>query len=177
MDKLIIFGFGSLINLESLEATVPDVYDIQPAYIKGFRRDFSVWDSVGWTETNLDVAGEAMCALDVKASSDLNSRVNGITFRLGQSSYKRLIEREGNYRLVKTIAYNFESGEEIGECFMFSANKNNGTYDFKSKAQKRYLEICLESARQYGERYYHEFLSSTFLGSKRLDEFPELLKI
>ena len=174
MGKMVIFGFGSLINLESLKTTVPDVYDIHPAYIKGFRRDFSLWDPVGWTETNLDLSGEAFCALDVKADSDPKSRVNGIIFRMGERNYDRLIEREEGYKLVKTVAYDFESDEEIGECFVFSANKNDGAYDFNNEAQKRYLDICLTSAREYGEQFYQEFLHSTLIDGRRLNEIPEL---
>jgi cation transport regulator ChaC len=173
VDEMIIFGFGSLINLESLKMTVPDAHDIQPAYIKGFKRDFSVWDAVGFTESNLDVAGEGMCALDVTIDSKPDSRVNGIIFKTGRASYKRLIKRESLYKILKIAAYNFENNDEIGECLVFSANKNNGSYDFNSKAQKRYLEICLGSARQYGERYYKEFLRSTFIGDKSLDELPQ----
>jgi cation transport regulator ChaC len=177
MDTITIFGFGSLINLESLKATAPDAFGIRACYIKGFRRDFSLWNPIGWHKTNLDLAGEAFCALDVKSHSEPEARVNGIIFRVSEASYKRLIKRERGYSLVKTTAYCFESDEKVGECFVFSANKNDGTYNFDSKAQQRYLEVCLEGARLYGEPFYREFLDRAFIDGRQLAEISELAEI
>lgn len=172
-----VFGFGSLMNTESLRATVPDAFDITPSYIKGFMRDFSVWDAAGFTESNLDIAGFAYCAVDLKKVTEPQARVNGVTFSMSDTHFENLIKREHDYELVKAPIYDFLTNESLGECFLFSSNKNNGQFDFDSPAQKRYLQICLRAAEQYGEQFYHEFLHTTFIGKRRLSEVPELSKL
>ena len=175
MKNQAIFGYGSLINLESLKATVPNAYNIRPAYIKGFKREFCLWDSVGWTETNLDLAGEPMCAVDIHLSDNHEARVNGVVFSVPDADLKRLLIREENYKLIETPFYDFKNDQELGTCRVFSANKHNGTYDFKGAAQARYLQICIDSSRQYGERFYSEFLNTTYINDKLLAAMPELL--
>ncbi|HTB48489.1 MAG TPA: gamma-glutamylcyclotransferase family protein [Verrucomicrobiae bacterium] len=179
MSEIIVFGFGSLMKIKSLRATVPDAHTIRPAYIKGFRRDFSVWDSVGYTKTEISVglAGQPYCAVDVRVAASLAMRVNGVVFSIGANSLPSLMEREQNYKLIKTTAYDFESEDKIGECLVFSANKDNGQYAFNSAIQTYYLNECLEGAKKLGERFYQEFLNSTFISDKPLDAIPGLLDI
>jgi cation transport regulator ChaC len=177
MKDKIVFGYGSLIDLESLRATAPNAYNIQPTYIKGYKREFCLWDSAGWTESNLDLAGEPMCAVDIHASSRANSLVNGVAFNVSGEDLKSLIKREQNYELITTPIYDFETNKELGICYVFSANKHDGTYDYKSAAQARYLKICLDSSKQYGERFYKEFLRTTYASKKRLDEMSSSLPI
>ncbi len=177
MLQLSIFGFGSLLDSESLAATVPDADSILPAYIKGFRRDFSFWDSVGWTETNLELAGEAFCAVDVTISRDPGSKVNGVIFQMSELNYERLLQRELGYKLIQTESYSFENNKPLGKCMVFSSNRHNGTYDFESKAQKRYLEICLRGAHKYGKDFYQGFLETTFINDQPLKEISTLAEI
>jgi cation transport regulator ChaC len=177
MKMKVIFGYGSLINLESLKATAPNAEKIRPTYIKGFRREFCMWDADGWTESNLDLAGQPMCAVDMHAVDDSESRVNGVAFNVPDTDLKRLIVREQNYKLIETPLYNFETDQEVGICQVFSSNKHNGTYDFKGAAQARYLQICLDSSKSYGERFYQEFLDTTYIGRQRLSELPELIML
>jgi len=180
MIKIVIpikqfFGYGSLMDPESLLATAPDATDIRACYVKGFRRNFNLWDPIGWTETNLDLAGMPMCALDVEKDTNPDSVVNGIVFSVGGESVSRLLEREENYSLIETQAYDFETSQPIGVCGLFSACKRNGKYDFNSPAQARYLQICLESAKQHGDRFLKDFLDSTFIHGIRLGEYKELV--
>lgn len=177
MPQLPIFGFGSLLDSKSLTATVPDAQNIIPVYVKGFRRDFSFWDPTGWTETNLDLAGEAFCAVDAIVSADPGTRTNGIIFQVSQTSHERLLLREAGYELVKTQAYDFKNDRLLGECLLFSSNKNDGAYDFKSLAQKRYLEVCLRGASRFGHGFYKEFINTTFINGQRLREVDSLTKI
>lgn len=172
----LVFGFGSLINTASLMGTAPHASDIRPCYVKGFRRDFSVWAKDGWTTTNLDFAGIPFCALDIQQNGDDNARVNGVVFTVNEDDFLQLKERECEYELIEVVVYDFKNDERIGECFVFSSCKNNGGYSFESPAQTRYLEICLAGAKQYGEDFYQTFRDTTFIGGKRLSEFPELIR-
>ena len=174
MKTKLVFGFGSLINTASLLVTSPHASDIRPAYVKGFRRDFSVWAKGGWSTTNLDLAGIPFCALDIQEDSDAKARVNGTVFTVNENDFLKLKDRECEYKLTETVVYDFKNDEPIGKCLVFSACKNNGSYDVKSPAQIRYLEICLEGTKQYGEDFYQMFLDTTFVGDKRLSDMPEL---
>jgi hypothetical protein len=117
-----------------------------------------------------------MCAVDVHQISDPEARVNGIVFSVPASDLKRLLVREQNYKLLETSLFDFETDELLGNGQVFSSNKHNGTYDFRGKSQARYLKICLDSSKLCGERFYQEFLDTTYIGDKRLSEFSDLVK-
>lgn len=169
-----IFGFGSLINTASLRRTAPHAANIRPVYIKGFHREFNLWDSVsGWSHNDLDSI--PYCALDVRKDEDTDSKINGVLFEVPEEELAKLKKREYLYKLVDTVAYDFATGKPIGECWVFSACKNDGKYDFDSPTQVRYAEICLKGAREYGEAFYQMFLDTTFIGSMRLSDMPELI--
>jgi hypothetical protein len=173
---MVIFGFGSLLNVDSLRATVPSAFSIRPSYIKGFVRDFSVWDAVGFHDLELGVIGDPYCAVDVKKITDTNSRVNGITFKLDTIHFQELLKREHDYNLITTEAYDFETNKQIGVCSLFSSNKNDGSYDFDSIAQESYLQVCLSGARQHGVAFYQEFLDTTFINGTRLSDVSAFIQ-
>lgn len=170
LDKLPYF----VVYTKSLRATAPNAKP-KPAYILGFQRSFSLWDAVGFTKTNLDVAGAPMCALDIKAAKDSDAKVNGVVFDVGATDLRALKEREIEYQLIKTTAFDFGSGKPLGECLVFSASKNNGSFVVDSPAQARYLQICLDGAKEYGDTFYREFLETTYVGSSTLDKLPKLV--
>lgn len=165
--KHLAFGYGSLINIKSLLSSVPDAIDIQPGYIKGFRREFSLLDPEGWTTTNLDVAGMPFCALDIRPTNS-QERVNGVVFAVSEVYFHELLRREKEYQQIKTTVYDYSTDEPLGECLVFSSGKNNGTFEADNKAQQRYVEVCLEGARAIGPRFYEEFLASTYIGGNAL---------
>jgi cation transport regulator ChaC len=172
-----IFGYGSLINTQSLKASVPNPGSIRPSYIKGFLRSFNLWDEVGFTVGNKDIAGIPYCALDVMKVDDINKRVNGVSFTVNDKQLINLLEREHDYSLIKTTVYDFETDNEIGECVLFVANKNNGTFAYNSESQKRYLGICLSGAKEFGHKFYDNFLESTFIKNKALKDMPGLVSV
>jgi cation transport regulator ChaC len=177
MKELVIFGYGSLMSKESLLATAPDATNIRSVYIKGFKREFCLWDPDGWTETNLDLAGQPMCSVDIHKIDNSQARVNGVAFTVTDEDLQRLLVREQGYRLITTTLYDFDADQKLGMCQVFSANKHDGSYDFNGAAQARYLQICLDSAKQYGERFYREFLETTFIGQQRLSELSTLVSL
>lgn len=170
-----IFGYGSLLQLESLNATVTSAKNLRPVYIRGFRREFTLWDSIGWTETNLDLAGIPFCGVDVRPANDKNSLVNGVVFEVSEADLPALLEREKEYELIEVTAYDFTTHKPVGTCMVFSANKQTGEYDFNSAAQKRYLDVCLEGAEQYSKGFYDMFCDTTYIGDKKIKEIEGLI--
>lgn len=173
MDKKLIFGYGSLISKDSLMATSPNATEVQPAYIKGFIRDFSFWDALGYTETNLDLAGIPMCSLNVREAGRKN-RVNGVIFIVDSEDYKALLVRERGQDPLTTVAYDYKTDKKIGECVVFASKKLSGSFDFGNPAQLRYLHVALEASRKISNQFYKDFINSTYIGDSLLAEHPEL---
>ncbi|MDB5182376.1 MAG: hypothetical protein JWO47_160 [Candidatus Saccharibacteria bacterium] len=169
----LIFGYGSLLNTESLKATVPDAFNIRPAYIKGFKRDFCLWAADGSVAGHPELSGTPYCAVDVHHIPE-SSEVNGVVFEVHEAQLPALMEREEGYTLVKTEAYDFETHEDLGTCFVFAANKHNGDFAFNSPAQMRYLNTCLSGAKEHGEKFYQQFIRTTFIGQHALIDVAEL---
>ena len=171
-----IFGYGSLINKQSLLRTAPDATDIRPCYLKGFRRAFNLWNPKGWQKANLDLAGIPYCAVDISETSDTEAKVNGVLFTVHNDDLIELVKREYEYKLIESTAYDFETGEVIAGCALFSSCKNNGAYAHGTPAQTKYLEVCLEGAQEFGEEFYQMFLETTYIGNQRVADLPELIK-
>ena len=175
MPSKIIFGFGSLINPDSLRSTVVDATDIKPAYVKGFFREFNLWNPIGFKNISPELTGIPYCALDIKRISDPKARVNGVAFAVNEAQLKKLRRRERGYKLIRSVAYDFNTDEKFGECYLFSACKNDGKYDFSSSSQTKYLGTCIKGAKKFGNEFYREFLNTTHIGDKTLSEVLELL--
>jgi len=171
-----IFGFGSLISEESLRATAPNATDFKPAYIKGFYRDFSLLDPLGYTETNLDLAGIPFPSLDVKPIEDREARVNGVVFTVSGKDLEKILVREAEYKMVETMAYDYFNDQPLGKCSVFSSGKNNATYDYDSTPLQRYLEVYLEAGKRFGDKYYRELLATTYINGRSLNKDSRLAK-
>lgn len=174
--KTLIFGYGSLISLSSTRATAPGVKKLRAAYIKSFIRCFSLYDPIGFTSYNLDVANIPFCGLDVRSSNNAEDRVNGVVFEVNEADLKAMLIREQEYETPMVVVYDFETNEQIGKAMVFMACKNNGSYDPTNPAQVRYLEDMLSGAKSFGEEFYQEFIRTTYIDDKSLAEIPGLIK-
>jgi hypothetical protein len=175
--RTLIFGYGSLLSLESLRDTLPNAKPPRPALIRGFRRDFSLLDSEDWISAHIDVADAAVCSVDVHEVGDVESVVNGVIFGVDDAGLPCLLRRERDYGTIETTAYDFHTGDPLGRCFVFSAGKRNGEYCFDSPAQESYLRVCLAGAREHGEAFYESFLRTTYIGERPLCGVPSLRAI
>lgn len=175
MTLIKIFGYGSLINKQSLLFTSPDARGITAAYVKSFKRSFSLWDEKGLTSyAHGSLRGQPYCALDIKKMS--RGQVNGVVFTI-TASLDDLKKREHMYSLIKAEAFDFANDESLGEVLVFSGGHNDGLYDVDSPAQARYLGMCLAGAATYGQEFYKMFLATTYIGNQTLLKFPKLLKL
>ncbi len=172
----LIFGYGSLIGLSSTQATAPEVKKLRAAYIRNYTRSFSLHDPVGYTDENLDVANIPFCGLDVQPSSNPEDRVNGVVFAVNDVDLQAMLIREQEYETPMVAVFDFATNEQIGKAMVFSACKNNGSYDQTNPAQVRYLEDMLAGAKSFGEEFYQEFIQTTYIGDKSLAEMPDLIK-
>ena len=167
-DSVKIFGYGSLVNEYSLLRTSPDATEIKTVYIKGFRRSFNLLTS----KSHGPLIDQPYCVLDVEKSAGDN--VCGIVFTITKS-LKELKDREHKYQPIETEAFDFETNTLIGKVCVFSSGRNDSSYIMNSPAQARYLGMCLAEAKAYGQDFYQQFLSTTYIGDRTLLDFPELL--
>lgn len=163
-----VFGYGSLLNRESLLLTVPSARNIRPAYIKGFKRVFNKHSET----RKRDDARSPYVALNIVKSPD--QRVNGVVFEMDEVDFNDLVKREKGYDLVQVEIIDLDTEEEIGEAGAFVAKVDNVRVNVLDLAQLDYIETCIDGAKELGETFYEEFISTTFIGEKTLKEVPEL---
>ncbi len=162
MHYITIFGYGSLLNIDSLKSSAPNASNIRTCFIQGFERKFCLWAPTGFQATDFDLKGQPFCALDVYPAS-ANQIVNGIAFDVGAEDFHRLCERECEYQRVSTVSYDFGNGVLSRDIIVFTAGKNNALYDHQSESQKRYLEVCLDGAKSHGDSFYQQFLDTSYI--------------
>ena len=174
MSPIQIFGYGSLINRRSLLDTSPEATEIRPAYVKGFKRSFNLWDAKGLTaKSHGPLRGQPFCALDIEESS--GGDVNGLVFTI-MESLQDIKAREHMYKLIETEVFDFKSNQSIGKAYVFSAGRRDGSYVVDAPAQVRYLGMCLAGARAHGQEFYDKFLTTTYIGQQVLADLPDLLR-
>ncbi len=170
-----IFWFWSLINTKSLQFTVPNAQVIGPGIIKEFKRSFNLHDPIGFR--TWEFQGIPMCALDVMKTNKQADSVNGVIFEMDNDYFEKLLQRENEYELVKTKAFDFFNWSSLWEVFVFSSNKNNATYDVTNEANNYYLYLCLMGAKDFWNDFYDFFVSSTYIRESQLWEITELEEI
>jgi len=176
-----IFGYGSLLSTASLQKTVPSPKALTPCYIQGFRRNFSFQREHREGITHFDASGPQFAALNVLPHTDPAAHVNGVLFDLSDEELAQLMEREHGYDMLETTTYDFVTHEPLGTCIVFSANQEQEAFNYDAPGQLRYLQICLDGAREHGDTFYQTFITSTYVNGiplhealQRLSGQPEL---
>lgn len=163
MDKLItVFGYGSLINEESLRKTVPLATHIRLAKVNGFSRVFNAPNT--WrvdSKRNIPT-----CALNVV--KDPTGIVNGICFDVCEQGFEELKKREEGYVALQVDAYLYET-HQAHSVYMFISHKEY-PFVFDSKEQQGYVEMCIDGCKRFGEEFVNEFRKTTFIGDKTLSD-------
>lgn len=162
-----IFGYGSLINIDSLKETVPDAQTITPCTLQGYVRVFDTTSSTRFTR-----AGEPVSVLNIRPKE--NYFVNGVCFMVSEEYFASLQEREGAYDLKEVLVE--AEGKEL-PAFVFIGKTDHKSFLFEDEVQTEYLQICLDGAKRFGEEYYRTFLETTFIDGKNLTEIAELQQL
>lgn len=152
-----LFGYGSLMNEESLKKTTPEASVVGVAYLKGFRRVFGL-------KSNLRInqeTGVPSSVLNVERDNDL--LLGGTLIELPDIDQHNLLYRESLYeRQMVTL-------EDGTEAVLFIAEEYKPhSYVFDDPLQKEYLDLCLEASRKLG--IYDNFLDTTFIDGKTVRE-------
>jgi cation transport regulator ChaC len=171
MNKTIkIFGYGSLININSVENTLSNTTWLTPAILKNHTRIFDTKSTHRFTKKH-----SSICVLDIKEKE--GSIVNGVYFEILETDLPILMERENAYEM-KPVNIETLSWKNSFPAMVFVDTQNiKQEFLFESEHQTDYLKICLEGARNFWKKYYDMFLETTFINDKNVKSIPELKNI
>ena len=166
MQKTIkVFGYGSLINQDSLKQTSPNSKILYPALLYGFTRVFNVPSPSRFCEKT----GDPCAVLNVE-KSEWNEYINGVCIEVPFEEFEQLFEREEGYELVQ-VDINHFNDEKQERAYMYRAlHFEAHDFQIQSNQQLEYVKICEEGCREFGNEFLQEFKKTTFIGDKTLFE-------
>jgi cation transport regulator ChaC len=169
MKTIKIFAYGSLMYEKSLKKTAPNTKIISPVTLHGFVRVFNFPSSYRMSE--IDGTPCAVLNLD---KSDLNHQLCGVLFETSQENFDEMLKREEGYELVQVEVEDFNNSNTRYKAYTFrSLHYDAHDFQTNSKKQLEYLSWCLEAVKIYGEKFYTNFLETTFIGDKTIQELIE----
>lgn len=124
LHKIYVFGFGSLMNKESLQKTLPGKSIAGWAILGGYRRAFNKAGRRGHRYLNLKL--------------DPNSRVKGVLIQVTEDELEELKKREEGYNLVEITHQVEEMPSDSAVIYAFIAPPFN-----ELKVSGKYLKTVL----------------------------------
>lgn len=171
-DINFLFGFGSIINDESRKKTNPNIGHPIPVRLSkdfGYRR---CW--------NFQSPSAKLTALGLeKVNMNESSTINGIICPIKDNNLKNFDEREEGYTRIKIPIKMlqptswYELPKHNCNIWVYVPNgKNNKPGKGLLNANKEYpilqsyIDICINGALQYGEKFTIEFIETTYMWNK-----------
>lgn len=176
-EKVLIFGYGSLINADSAASSVSSkaVLSMQPVVAFGFKRIFNYKAgtdiALKWGQ---NVPKNERAMLNIDPTTTYNSIINGVVMEVDSQDLAQLIQRETGYDLVPMlvanwnevisenptvnikIAYTFFVSDELREGFDYTQTKY---YPVRG-----YLRAVQEGAAVFGQQFLDYWNATTYLG-------------
>lgn len=132
--KILIFGYGSLINTESESRTISEkaVHSMQPAIAFGLKRLFNYNARKGLKNP----PAKEGSFLNIIPMKELSRMINGVLVEVGKEDLAHLIQREKGYDLIPIIvtlwddvlAENPSAKIQIAYAFMASDELRQGVH-------------------------------------------------
>jgi hypothetical protein len=159
-----VFGYGSLINQESLSETLQKHVFCSPAVLPGYKRLF---ESNCWQRRSAN--NTPVSALNIRECDDCY--VNGVVFDVDEEQYELLKRRECNYKTIQATVSDWHTKQSF-EVVTFM-DEPSGIFDFVrgDPEQHDYLTICISGAKKYGDQFLQNFVDSTFINDQTLSEY------
>jgi len=158
---MIIFGYGSLININSAREDVPSLKKVFQGEIKNFKRVFNL------RAKRLNSPCGLVAVLDIEDNRDFY--LNGVYFEIKEGELEALKSREILYKFIKVNILG-ENGKVLNGFSVQAREKPRTDYKFDCETQEKYLRICLDGAKAQGDDFLEEFKRTTFIGNKSLSE-------
>ncbi|MFT4243988.1 MAG: gamma-glutamylcyclotransferase family protein [Candidatus Woesearchaeota archaeon] len=150
-NKIMIFGYGSLLSEQSLKKTAPDSKIISNGILKNYLRIF-----------NKPTKNEFVAALNLVENE--GNIVNGVVIELDRKDIFNLLKREFRYNM-KLIKIQTSQGDIEAYTFVYQQEEER-EFMYESKEQAEYVEVCIQGAKERGIDFYENFMKTTFVEKK-----------
>ena len=167
-----IFGYGSLINLHSLEKSIGrllDISEVIPADLKNYRRVWNLKEQLYSAALDRDV-----CGIFLNIEQDISHVINGIIFKVTDSEFEQLKRRERNYDVVEVsnsiVSEDLELTKKTISTFVASnpdVLQNNGKTN--CYVMRNYVYLLESGCKTINDQFWENFKAST-----AAHEFDEL---
>lgn len=170
--KQLLFGYGSLINLESASRTVQRKLtreDINAGILEGYERNWTLWDDVTASTLEKQVRGVFLNLAPLQ-----NAFCNGVMFEISDEELAYFVSREKNYNCVdvtnlitrteRIIAAGYRVVTFVGKAEHIVTAATDGYFVFD-----RYLDIVNTGVHAMGNEFINVFNNTT-----RPNIFPTL---
>jgi hypothetical protein len=141
-----IFGYGSLMQIESRTRTVPSAFAAAPAIVKGITR--------GWY---YQAASASLNPTYLGAVESKNATTNGVIYGVTNSEFEATKLREADYdpKMIHRSAITMLDGSSAppdGEIWYFAC-KTKQTANASHPIVQSYVDICVDGCLQLEEIY------------------------
>jgi len=123
MSDLKLIGYGTLLYRASIGYTVGEAAaeskELRPVLVKGNRRLFNLRPT--HYEPSFKISSDPIEAAAMNVVPDPDSEFNGIVFSVTESEITALDERERYYQRCSAQIYDFETGQPMGEGYLYAA--------------------------------------------------------
>ncbi len=185
-EKVLLFGYGSLMNVESASRSVtPEaVASMRPVVAFGVKRVFNYkagkTDRWGKDQHPLEKA-----MLNLTPTTSPRNMVNGVLLEVDAENFTRLVERETGYDLVPILVADWDNIKSenpnvtirVAYTFIASDEIRNGVDYVQTKYYpvRGYLKATREGALAFGQDFLDFWNETTYLanGTTPIKEWDE----
>ena len=146
-NKVLVFGYGSLINTRSRRRTARDC-GCWRADLTGYSRG---WEVVSFRETFLGI------------SSNVDGVVNGVLFKMPGAQLKQLDRREYHYNRVRVHPSQVRLAQDapLNLPIYTYVTRNPQVATAARPVTKSYVQICLSGCAEWEPGMADEFIRTT----------------
>ena len=173
--KVLLFGYGSLINVNSAARSVsPEaVQSMRPVVAFGFKRIFN-YKAGNVSRWGTDLPENERAMLNIHPTTTYNHIINGVVMEVSPGDLVQLIQRETGYDLVpmlvadwnEVISENPSANIKIAYTFLVPDELRSGIDYTQTKYYpvRGYLHAVREGAAVFGPEFLNYWNATTYLG-------------
>lgn len=161
-DRHLLFGYGSLLNLESMSRTLerslgPE--DVQVVSLEGYVR---TWRYVTWSQFAIDREGEPTRTVFLDLREKARCLCNGLVVPVRSSEWERLDRREKGYeRIEVTGLVQGEWNEPVYTYISREAFRYDAVRDQGAVVAENYSRIIEQGIQKLGSEFRPGYERST----------------
>lgn len=164
MNKLTIFGYGSLLKKTSLKKTVPSAMNIRLGILENYKRTFNLKA----LRRICPINNTPIAVLNILKSKE--HYLNGILFDMDESEFNTLKDREILYDFIEVEIKELKTNKFIRALTPIVHKHKSHEFLFESKEQEDYMYLAVNGAKELGNEFYNIFKETTYIKDKKIKE-------